>query len=512
MAVLSLLVSVYYNVIVSWVLVFIVSIFMGQSRQWALCGNAWNDQNCLSSLGNKECAESLNDLEAFWFNGTCHNSSAFKELQQFMVNNQSATTQFFENWILQKSDRIENLDGINWPVFGALIFVWILTALALSKGVKLIGKLAYFTATIPYIIIAILFVRSVTLPGAKQGLDFYLLKIDISKIYDIQPWQKAATQVCYSLAIGFGGLLSLASYNPRSHNCFRDALIITVADGFMSVFGGTAVFSILGFMAEQQKKDITQVVQSGTGLAFIAYPEAMNQIPYVPWLWAFLFFFMLFILGGFKGGGLFFLQDPENQDAPATQSASLALCVLVFLELILVCYVYGIRNYIKDLHSMFGYPTTLFGKIFGKTGWYFIIIWSIVAPICILILLGYMIHELIETPLKYGSYEFPGPSMISAWILSLLPLLALPVVLIANCIHFRAIKKPLKELAIVREDWALSAHDPKSSTSSSDLEDPQTSPTTTSNVYKIRPIEISPSTLSDAWHSSTVTARPGKSH
>uniref|UniRef100_A0AC34FYW4 Uncharacterized protein n=1 Tax=Panagrolaimus sp. ES5 TaxID=591445 RepID=A0AC34FYW4_9BILA len=321
MAVLSLLVSVYYNVIVAWTLVFIVSIFMGQSKNWALCGNDWNDQT-----------------------------------------------------------------------------------LALSKGVKLIGKLSYITATVPYLIITILFVRSVTLP---------------------------------------------ASYNPRSHNCFRDALIITAADGFMSIFGGTAVFSILGFMAEQQKKDITQVVSSGVGLAFIAYPEAMNQITIVPWLWAFLFFVMLFLLGISSQFGLaevmctaIYDQFPSTQNRHFTVascvcfvlfllgiimttkagifyfmifndfSASLALCVLILLELILVCYVYGIRNYIKDLRSMFGYPTSFFGKIFvcyvygirnyikdlrsmfgyptsffgkifGKSGWYFIIVWSIVAPVCI---------------------------------------------------------------------------------------------------------------------------------
>lgn len=62
-------------------------------------------------------------------------------------------------------------------------------------------------------------------------------------------------------------------------------------------------------MATQLDLEIDQVVQSGTGLAFIAYPglctinflivknlEAMSRMP-LPWLWSILFFSMLFILG-----------------------------------------------------------------------------------------------------------------------------------------------------------------------------------------------------------------------
>uniref|UniRef100_A0A914PER7 Transporter n=1 Tax=Panagrolaimus davidi TaxID=227884 RepID=A0A914PER7_9BILA len=53
MAITSLLVSIYYNVIVSWVLVFIVTIFMGESRNWALCENYWNDQSLLCIITSK---------------------------------------------------------------------------------------------------------------------------------------------------------------------------------------------------------------------------------------------------------------------------------------------------------------------------------------------------------------------------------------------------------------------------------------------------------------------------
>lgn len=53
---------------------------------------------------------------------------------------------------------------------------------------------------------------------------------------------------------------------------------------------------MLGFLAQQMNMPIDDVVQSGPGLAFIAYPEAVARMP-LPNLWAVLFFLMLFILG-----------------------------------------------------------------------------------------------------------------------------------------------------------------------------------------------------------------------
>lgn len=79
---------------------------------------------------------------------------------------------------------MDELGGLNYKVAGCLAVAWILTALVLLKGVKMMGKIAPYSATIPYIIIVLLFIRGITLDGAKIGLDYYLLKPNISVIYN----------------------------------------------------------------------------------------------------------------------------------------------------------------------------------------------------------------------------------------------------------------------------------------------------------------------------------------
>ena len=63
-----------------------------------------------------------------------------------------------------------------------------------------------------------------------------------------------------------------------------------------SFIAGFAVFGIIGFIAKTTKSDIQDLKVSGTGLAFITYPEAASNLPVGP-IWAILFFLMLFTLG-----------------------------------------------------------------------------------------------------------------------------------------------------------------------------------------------------------------------
>lgn len=80
--------------------------------------------------------------------------------------------------------------------------------------------------------------------------------------------------------------------------CFRDAMIVTTLDTLTSLLGGVTIFAILGNLAHNlQIENIRDVVRSGTGLAFISYPDAISKFQAVPQLFSVLFFFMLFVLG-----------------------------------------------------------------------------------------------------------------------------------------------------------------------------------------------------------------------
>ena len=338
---------------------------------------------------------------------------------------------------LEEDTTWENIGGLRWQMVLCLAIAWVIVCLCLIKGVQSSGKVVYFTALFPYFVLVILFIRGVTLDGAYDGILFYVNPTPekLKGLLYIKVWSAAATQIFFSLGPSMGGLITLSSYNKFSNNCHRDAILIAFANCGTSIFAGFVIFSILGFMAKQAALPVEEVTKGNTGLAFIAYPEAVTQMP-VPQLWSFLFFFMLITLGldsqfattetittavmdqyphlrehkgkmvtgasviGFllglimcTNGGVFML------DLINYYSASYGLLVCAITEVILVMWIYGHNRFFDNIAEM-GIKLPMVLK------WYWMTMWKVVTP---LVLVFVLIMSFVEyTPASSSSYSCPS--------------------------------------------------------------------------------------------------------
>ncbi|KAJ8369484.1 hypothetical protein SKAU_G00095120 [Synaphobranchus kaupii] len=263
--------SVYYIIILAWAFFYLFS-SLSSELTWASCGNSWNTDSCVEY--------NQKNLSGNW---------------TFSDNTSSPLKEFWERRVLNISGNVHELGTIRWELALCLLLSWIICFFCVWKGVKSTGKVVYFTATFPYVMLVVLLVRGITLPGAIDGIIFYLYP-DPTRLTDPQVWMDAGTQIFYSYAICIGCLIALGSYNKYNNDCYKDCVYLCLLNSGTSFVAGFAIFSVLGFMAQEQGVDISMVAESGPGLAFIAYPQAVAMMPF-PQLWAVCFFIMVILLG-----------------------------------------------------------------------------------------------------------------------------------------------------------------------------------------------------------------------
>jgi len=192
------------------------------------------------------------------------------------------------------------LGGLVTPVVASLIVVWGLMYLCICRGVKTLSRVVLLTVPLPWIMLLILTVRGLTLPGAARGLNFYL-DPNWSELAKPETWRWAFGQMFFSMSLAFGVMVTYASFLHRKSDLNNNATIIGLADIGTSFVAGIAVFATLGAMSfatgqAGQAVGVTEVVSGGPGLAFVAFPYALAQLPYSAWFGA-VFFVALLTLG-----------------------------------------------------------------------------------------------------------------------------------------------------------------------------------------------------------------------
>nr|CDJ84925.1 Sodium:neurotransmitter symporter domain containing protein [Haemonchus contortus] len=328
---------------------------------------------------------------------------------------------------------LDNLGSVNWHI----VVVW-------------------FTALFPYVVLGVLFIRGITLPGSEMGIEYYL-KPNIEMLKRPSVWQDAATQVFFSLGPGFGVLMAYSSYNNFNNNVYLDALITSAINCATSFLSGFVIFSVLGYMSCKSGKPIDTVAQEGPGLVFVVYPEALATMPWAPG-WSVLFFLMLITLGlDSSFGGSEAIITALSDEFPIIKRnreifiaclfsfymvVGFAICtnggilimewlivygttwgllIAVFCEVMVVAYIYGIKQFVRDLKEMLGF----------EPGIYWRICWMLLAPVFLLMMI--LSSFIYYQPLKYQDYAFSTLANTVGIFFALSAASAIPIVGIYKC-------------------------------------------------------------------------------
>uniref|UniRef100_A0A7N6AE67 Transporter n=1 Tax=Anabas testudineus TaxID=64144 RepID=A0A7N6AE67_ANATE len=315
--------------------------------------------------------------------------------------------EYFERAVLhiQDSHGIDDLGRPRWQLTSCLAVVIVLLYFSLWKGVKTSGKV----------------------------------------------WIEAATQICFSLGVGFGVLIAFSSYNKFSNNCYRDAIITSSINSLTSFFSGFVVFSFLGYMSHKHNVALDKVARDGAGLVFVIYPEAIATLPGSS-VWAVIFFIMLLTLGidSAMGGmesvitGLIdefkFLHKHRELFTLFIVVATFLIslfCVTnggmyvftlldhfaagtsilfgVLIEAIGIAWFYGVDRFSDDIEEMIG----------QRPGKYWRLCWKFVSP-CFLLFMVVVSFATFNPP-NYGSYMFPPWANMVGWCLAISSMTMVPL-------------------------------------------------------------------------------------
>ncbi|MEU9672428.1 MULTISPECIES: sodium-dependent transporter [Streptomyces] len=187
-------------------------------------------------------------------------------------------------------------DGFVPGVFWPLVIVWVVVLVVLAFGIRRgIERANKVFIPLLFVLFAALVIRALTLDGAATGLDA-LFTPDWSELGNGSVWVAAYGQIFFSLSIGFGIMVTYASYLGRRADLTGSAMVAGFANSSFEILAGIGVFATLGYLATASGVGVDEVAGAGIGLAFVAFPAVISEMPFGGFF-GILFFGSLVIAG-----------------------------------------------------------------------------------------------------------------------------------------------------------------------------------------------------------------------
>lgn len=181
---------------------------------------------------------------------------------------------------------------------GYSALVWFIIWACTAFGIKITGRITYFTMGFPVILLFIFLFKGVSLEGSGDGIKEYIGRWDMSVLSDKPDvWSTAVSQIFFSLSVTFGVMTAYASHMPRNEPAFVNTCIVALCNSLFSFIAGFAVFAAIGHQAYNLGVPVNKLKDlSGFGLVFGTWPVVFSSFPGgVHWV-RFLFL-NLFLLG-----------------------------------------------------------------------------------------------------------------------------------------------------------------------------------------------------------------------
>lgn len=276
--VISFFFNLHYIVVIAWSLYYMV-IACQFELPWAFCNTtSWSVPECSDWILSKNNNYSL---------PTQLNGTAISSVEDFWRHQVA----------MPSTGGLLDPGTLHGGVSVCLVIAWMVCHVSLIRTIEFQDKISYFVVACAYVGLLLLMIRALILPGASLGILYYLTP-QMKQLLNPNLWLDAAGQVFYSLGLGIGSWMIIASYNRVHNNLLRDVLIISTTNYVIAFVVGLTVFSTIGFLSQRSGKPVDRAVPHDTGLVFIIYPAILSQFGGALSTILSMFFFTLLVVMG----------------------------------------------------------------------------------------------------------------------------------------------------------------------------------------------------------------------